>query len=78
MDARLSSWLTHGLVPGVVAVCDVPVGGAAYDAAGALVGMSVVPFAVFLQMLPVKNFMNLQFFHGAIFARMSDSSSRTY
>ena len=50
--ARLSSWLSDGLEPGVVAVWDVPVGGAAYDAAGTLVGMSVVPFAFFLPMLP--------------------------
>ena len=43
--ARLSSWLNDGLEPGVVAVWDVPVGGAAYDAAGTLVGMSVAPTA---------------------------------
>ena len=55
MDARFSSWLSDGLEPGVVAVWDVPVGGAAYDAAGTLVGMSVVPFAFFLPVFPIKN-----------------------
>ena len=54
MDARLSSWLSDGLEPGVVAVWDVPVGGAAYDAASTLVGMSVALFAFFLPVFPAK------------------------
>ena len=44
MDARLSSWLNDVLLPSVVAVCDVPFGVAAIDAAGTLVLMLVVPF----------------------------------
>ena len=47
MDARLRSWLNDVLLPSVVAVCDVPFGVAAIDAAGTLVLMLVVAFDFF-------------------------------